>query len=50
MQFISRYNKGLCFSFCAIDVFSKYAWIIPLKDIKDEKNKVKRLLKQFKKF
>ena len=32
MQLISRLNKGVRFLLCAIDIFSKYAWIVPLKD------------------
>ena len=32
MQSISRFNKGPRFLSCAIDIFSKYAWIVPLKD------------------
>ena len=27
-------NKGIKFLLCAIDLFSKYAWVIPLKDKK----------------
>ena len=34
MQLISRYNKGIRFLFCVIDIFSKYAWVVPLKDKK----------------
>ena len=34
MPLISRYNKGVRFLLCIIDVFSKYAWIVPLKDKK----------------
>ena len=34
MQVISKYNKGVRFLLCVIDVFSKYAWVIPLKDKK----------------
>ena len=31
MQLISKCNKGFRFLLCAIDIFNKYAWIIPLK-------------------
>ena len=34
MQSLSRYNKGIKYLFCAIDLFSKYAWVIPMKDKK----------------
>ena len=34
MQLLSKYNKGIRFLLCAIDVFSKYAWVVPLKDKK----------------
>ena len=34
MQLISEFNKGFRFLLCIIDVFSKYAWVIPLKDKK----------------
>ena len=34
MQFISEYNKGIQFLLCFIDVFSKYAWVVSLKDKK----------------
>ena len=32
MQSLSRYNKGFKYLLCAIDLFSKYAWVIPIKD------------------
>ena len=35
MQLISKFNKGISFLLCVIDTFSKYAWIIPVKDKKD---------------
>ena len=34
MQLLSKFNKGFGFLLCFIDIFSKYAWIIPLKDKK----------------
>ena len=34
IQLIGKFNKGFRFLLCVIDVFSKYAWIIPLKDKK----------------
>ena len=33
MQLLSKYNKGIRF-LCVIDTFSKYAWVVPLKDKK----------------
>ena len=32
MQLISRYNKGIRSLLCLIDIFSKYVWVVPLKD------------------
>ena len=35
MQLIGKFNKGFRFFFlCVIDIFSKYAWFISLKDKK----------------
>ena len=34
MQFISNFNQGFRFLLCVIDFFSKYAWVVPLKDKK----------------
>ena len=32
LQLISKYNKGIRFLLCVIDIFSKYAWVVPLID------------------
>ena len=32
MQSLSKYNKGIKYLLCTIDFFSKYAWVVPLKD------------------
>ena len=34
MQLTSKFNKGFRFLLCVIDIFSKYAWVVPLKDQK----------------
>ena len=34
MQLLSKYNKGIRFLLCVIDIFRKYAWVAPLKDKK----------------
>ena len=34
MQLLSRYNKEIRFLLCVINIFSKYAWVVPLKDKK----------------
>ena len=34
MKSLSKYNKGIKYLLCAIDLFSKYAWVIPIKDKK----------------
>ena len=34
MQLISKFNKGFRFLLCVIDIFSKYTWVVPLKDKK----------------
>ena len=34
MQLLRRYNKGIRFLLCVIDIFSKYAWAVPLKNKK----------------
>ena len=34
MQSLSKFNKGYKYLLCAIDLFSKYASVIPLRDKK----------------
>ena len=34
MQSLSRKNKGIKYLLCAIDLYSKYAFVIPLKNKK----------------
>ena len=34
MQLLSKFNKGLRFLLCVIDTYSKYDWVVPLKDKK----------------
>ena len=49
MQLISKFNKGFRFLLCVIDIFSKYAWVVPLKDKKGITitNVFQKILKQF---
>ena len=34
MQLIGKFNKGFRFSLRVIDIFSKYAWVVPFKNKK----------------
>ena len=34
MQLLSKYHKGIRFLLCVINIFSKYSWVVPLKDKK----------------
>ena len=45
MRLISKFNKGFRFVLCVFDIFSKYAWVVPLKD-----KKLLVLLMLFKKY
>ena len=49
MQLISKYNKGFRFLLCVVDIFSKYVWVVPLKDKKGVTivNAFQIILKQF---
>ena len=48
MQSFSRKNKGIKYLLCAIDLYSKYAFVIPLKDKKGISvfNAFNRIIKQ----
>ena len=48
MQLISKFNKGSRFLLCIIDIFSKYAWVVPLKDKKGTSivNAFQKMLKE----
>ena len=37
MQLIAKLNKGFRFLLCVIDIFGKYAWVVPLEDKKRHK-------------
>ena len=32
LQLVSKFNKGIKFLLCVIDINSKYVWVTPLKD------------------
>ena len=34
MQLISKHHKWIKFLLCVVDIFSKYGWVVPLKDKK----------------
>ena len=34
MQLIRNFNKEFRFLLCVVDISSKYAWVVPLKDKK----------------
>ena len=34
MQSLNKYNKGIKYLLCAINLFSKYAWVVPIKNKK----------------
>ena len=49
MQSLSKYNKGIKNLLCAIDLFSKYAWVVPIKDKKGVSivDAFQKILKEF---
>ena len=48
MQSLSKKNKGIKYLLCAIDLFSKYAFVVPLKDKKGTSitNAFNKIIKQ----
>ena len=48
MQLLSKFNKGFRFLLCVIGIFSKYPWLVPLKDKKGISivNAFKQILKK----
>ena len=48
MQLISKYNKRIKFLLCVIDIFSKCAWVVPLKDNKGIVNAFQSILESSK--
>ena len=48
MQLISKYNKRIKFLLCVIDIFSKCAWVVPLKDKKGIVNAFQSILESSK--
>ena len=40
MQLTSKFNKGFRFLLCIIDIFSKYAWVVPLMGSNRKPNKI----------
>ena len=36
MSLISKFNKGIKYLLCVIDLFSRYSWVIPLKNEKGD--------------
>ena len=49
MELISKHNKGIKYLLYIIDLFSKYAWVVPLKDKKEVSivNAFQKLLNSF---
>ena len=48
MQLLTKFNKGFRFLLCVIDIFGKYAWVVPLKDKKGTSivNDFQKILKE----
>ena len=48
MQLISKFNRGICFLLCVIDIYSKYSRIVPLKDKNGITNAFQKMLNESK--
>ena len=50
MQSLSKYNRGIRYLLCAIDLFSEYALVVPLKDKRGITiiNAFQKMFRQFK--
>ena len=46
MQLISKFNKIFSFLLCFIDIYNKFAWVVPLKDKKGIRSNVTNNLQQ----
>ena len=48
MQSLSKYNNGIKYLLCAIDLFSKHAWFDPIKDKKGTSivNAIKKIISE----
>ena len=51
MQSLNKYNKGIKYLLCAIDLLSKYVWVVPIKDEKGPSivNAFKKIISERKK-
>ena len=50
MKLISKFNKVIQFLLCVLDIFSKYAWVVPFKEknVSIIVNAFKTILNKFK--
>ena len=50
MQSLSKYNRRIKYLLCVIDLFSKYTWVVPIKDKKGTSinNAFKKILSDIK--
>ena len=36
MTLISKFNKGIKYLLCVVDLFCRYTWVVPLKNKKND--------------